>query len=690
MSDESTICYDHDAYTIGWICALPEEAEPAGYLLDHEHPLLRNPPSDINTYTLGSIGKHNVAIACLPAGTIGVTPAATVAQRMVSTFPNIKICLMVGIGGGIPSKVELGDVVISQSKNGNAAVVQWDLGKTQPDGTFKRTGHLNNPPTAVMSALSLLKTKRLVRRKMLSDYLELLQTMPDLEGVYDKPKLTKDQMQVTGGNKGKNEAVNIHYGLIASGSQVIKHTPTRDKINADFNGDVLCIEMEAAGLMNEFPCIVIRGICDYADEQKNDVWHEYAAAVASVCAKALINCLPENEVKGMRAIQDIIPNLLKRFWPGKTVDDTATVKPTKNDNDTQLNDASQTNKSTSVGTDAQSKLNDVSQTNKSTDGGTDAQSKETQHPDPLKQASEPEHSSSAQVEAIESGMNDINLGQKLIVATPNRSSNSDLERAKGLQTLSPEPERDYHHANYQSQGPSPWNGQSNRPLEAPPYQDCRQMLFSQPSQYQGNRPDWSNHLYSSGNSQIPPFAQNNIGAYSIGPQNPYHQQPVYQSPVYGGNGGHPDQYANNSYGHNQASGVWNAMNFSGNGWNNGGQPAMSASGPHNAFASPKLNDPQIGGILFQSVKRGDTAATERLLQSGVDLEIKDTFGHTPLWVAAQNKQLDLMKLLLRYGASQEATNINGQTILAWAMQRRFTNIVDILNSARVPVYNGYY
>ncbi|KAK4075733.1 hypothetical protein Trihar35433_2293 [Trichoderma harzianum] len=304
MDGEPTIRLHHDAYTIGWICALPVEAEPAGYLRDVPHIRLPNPPSDINTYTLGSIGKHNVAIACLPSGRIGNTPAATVAQRMISTFPNIKICLMVGIGGGIPSKVKLGDVVISESKKGNAAVVQWDLGKTLPDGRFMPTGHLNNPPTAVLSALSLFKTERLVTEQMIKAYLKTLQTLDGLEkDAYQRPGMTTDSMQVTGLNKDKNEPVNIHYGLIASGNQVIKHAPTRDKINTDFNDDVLCIEMEAAGLMNEFPCIVIRGICDYADEQKNDDWHPYAAAVATACAKALIKCLPENEMKGTSAMR---------------------------------------------------------------------------------------------------------------------------------------------------------------------------------------------------------------------------------------------------------------------------------------------------------------------------------------------------------------------------------------------------
>lgn len=35
-----------------------------------------------------------------------------------------------------------------------------------------------------------------------------------------------------------------------------------------------CIEMEATGLMNDFPCIVVQGVCDYADSQKNDVGQE--------------------------------------------------------------------------------------------------------------------------------------------------------------------------------------------------------------------------------------------------------------------------------------------------------------------------------------------------------------------------------------------------------------------------------
>jgi nucleoside phosphorylase len=60
----------------------------------------------------------------------------------------------------------------------------------------------------------------------------------------------------------------VHYGIIASADQLMKDVITRDKISQQH--DVICFEMEAAGLINDFPCVVIRGICDYSDSHKND------------------------------------------------------------------------------------------------------------------------------------------------------------------------------------------------------------------------------------------------------------------------------------------------------------------------------------------------------------------------------------------------------------------------------------
>jgi nucleoside phosphorylase len=78
----------------------------------------------------------------------------------------------------------------------------------------------------------------------------------------------------------------IHYGLIASANRVLKDAAVRDRWAREHG--ILCFEMEAAGVMNTFPCLVIRGICDYADSYKSKEWQEYAAAAAAAYAKLLL------------------------------------------------------------------------------------------------------------------------------------------------------------------------------------------------------------------------------------------------------------------------------------------------------------------------------------------------------------------------------------------------------------------
>ncbi|PIG87011.1 ankyrin repeat-containing protein [Aspergillus arachidicola] len=107
----------HSEYTVGWICTLLKEQTAATSMLDQRHPGLPQPSNDPNTYTLGSIGKHNIVITCLPKGRYGANSAATVAMQMVRTFPSIKVGLMVGIGGGIPPKVRLGDEWLARPWN---------------------------------------------------------------------------------------------------------------------------------------------------------------------------------------------------------------------------------------------------------------------------------------------------------------------------------------------------------------------------------------------------------------------------------------------------------------------------------------------------------------------------------------------------------------------------------------------
>jgi nucleoside phosphorylase len=126
-------------------------------MLDETHPDLPRQPNNHNAYTLGHVGGHNVVVACLPKGEIGNNNSATVAARMTSTFPSIRFGLMVGIGGGVPKSVRLGNVVVSTPTDGFGGVVQWDFGKTEQGGTFKRTGALNRPPTELLVALTKLE-----------------------------------------------------------------------------------------------------------------------------------------------------------------------------------------------------------------------------------------------------------------------------------------------------------------------------------------------------------------------------------------------------------------------------------------------------------------------------------------------------------------------------------------------------
>ncbi|OJD34109.1 uncharacterized protein BKCO1_2500095 [Diplodia corticola] len=343
----------HNDYTVGWLCALSKEQTAATAMLDCRHGDVPNPTKDGNTYTLGSVGKHNVVIACLGKGRYGTNPAATMATWLIGTFPSVKFGLLVGIGGGIPPKVRLGDVVVSVPVAQYPGVVQWDFGKAEDGGHFKRIGALNNPPTALLTALGKLETEHemkgsnilyhlnemetrwsnMASKYVWSDSLEdplnvptsfdhaerrwwaillwlwkaLLETVMLPFGIFAPSRADRQSDRTpstpcnpsVGGKQNKPHEPHIHHGLIASGNRVIKDANLRDTLNANLDDHLLCIEMEAAGLMNDFPCIVIRGICDYADSHKTKLWQEYAAAVAAAFAKELLLVVPVQEVEVM-------------------------------------------------------------------------------------------------------------------------------------------------------------------------------------------------------------------------------------------------------------------------------------------------------------------------------------------------------------------------------------------------------
>ena len=96
----------------------------------------------------------------------------------------------------------------------------------------------------------------------------------------------------------------VHYGLIASANQLMQNAQLRDKLSRE--RDVLCFEMEAAGLMNHFPCLVIRGICDYSDTHKNLAWQGYAAMTAAAYANDVLSVIPPTDVAKTRTVEETI------------------------------------------------------------------------------------------------------------------------------------------------------------------------------------------------------------------------------------------------------------------------------------------------------------------------------------------------------------------------------------------------
>jgi nucleoside phosphorylase len=94
------------------------------------------------------------------------------------------------------------------------------------------------------------------------------------------------------------------YGIIASGYELVKSATGRDGLAQEFGA--LCVEMEAADLMNDFPCIVIRGICDYADSHKNDTWQKYAATAAAAYAKELLQYIAPEQTSLEKPIEPLV------------------------------------------------------------------------------------------------------------------------------------------------------------------------------------------------------------------------------------------------------------------------------------------------------------------------------------------------------------------------------------------------
>jgi hypothetical protein len=240
-------------------------------------------------------------IAGLPLGRYGTTNAAIVARDIVRTFSNIQFGLMVRISSSAPSKghdIRLGNIVVS---------LQYNFRKTIQNRTFQRIETRSTTPLVLQNAVSRLKADyNLNRHRLQQSIHDALKAYKRIRRQYKKPDAESDVLYKSDylhtnessrvcsvfyrnepehivrrptlsnnneeddskTNKTSRDDPTIHYRLIASANQLIRNAEIRDSLAKE--ASVLCFEIEAAGLQDHFPCLVIRGICDYSDTHKND------------------------------------------------------------------------------------------------------------------------------------------------------------------------------------------------------------------------------------------------------------------------------------------------------------------------------------------------------------------------------------------------------------------------------------
>ncbi|KAL4745890.1 hypothetical protein BDW72DRAFT_45246 [Aspergillus terricola var. indicus] len=325
---------NRDEFTIAIICALTLEADAVEAVFDVTYDRLGKhygkEPGDANTYINGRIGKHNVVLCYLPRK--GKGSAASVASSLQVSYRNIRLALVVGICGGAPSigqnQIYLGDVVISDS------VVEYDYGRQYPGGFQRKTdvedtlGGLDRRLRTFLTGLKATRTMTEFGNRM-SECLDMLQqseprwSHPGIADVlFEATYLhrrytndgsikcdcaetcTSDDICETALQRDCDElgcedthvvrrretagqvAPSVYVCKVASADTVLKSGQRRDAVVR--TEKVAAFEMEGAGVWNNVPCTIIKGVCDYADSHKNKLWQAYAAATAASATKVFL------------------------------------------------------------------------------------------------------------------------------------------------------------------------------------------------------------------------------------------------------------------------------------------------------------------------------------------------------------------------------------------------------------------
>lgn len=279
------------------VTALPKESAAVRATLDDTASLGR--PDDSNLYSVGTYvqGTERRTVVVAMAG-MGKANAASVTTNALRSFPNIDHIVMVGIAGGCPNPaktdehVRVGDIVFSS----NAGIIEYDFVKETKGGRETRTSH-QLPSARLLQAANQLVTRELMNERPWESI--LANATVKLGDNFARPSPSKDLLHVDGKPvehpDTRSGLPKVHGGAIGTADTLLKYDVTRDDLRDRFK--VRAVEMEASGLHNAAwllgkDIFVVRGICDYCDEHKNDDWQNYAALAAAAYTRALVEEMP--------------------------------------------------------------------------------------------------------------------------------------------------------------------------------------------------------------------------------------------------------------------------------------------------------------------------------------------------------------------------------------------------------------
>ncbi|RAQ59883.1 hypothetical protein COH20_002364 [Aspergillus flavus] len=183
--------------------------------------------------------------------------------------------------------IRLGDVVVSDPREGHGGVIHYDAGKFKDNGVFHITSHLNRPPSLLLLATQRLQSDHAYKVGQMGNYIRQicseLARLPALMA-HQFPGWERDRLFISSyEHAGEGDCSNcdraylvkrldreldlpvIHYSLIASGSAVICSAQRRDQLR---------------------------------DEWDNKEWEPYAAITAAAYAKDLLRVIHPETVEG--------------------------------------------------------------------------------------------------------------------------------------------------------------------------------------------------------------------------------------------------------------------------------------------------------------------------------------------------------------------------------------------------------